>query len=140
MMVSSRPSTSSRVQARRSEFCDISRPETATPPALVRHRLGGARHVGALADGDHAVGRQLLRRLAVHLVLGGAREGDVGLDGPDALAAGGELGLGVLLDVVGDAAALHGLEVDDVGELLAVDAVLRTAARHSEDAGDRGRG
>merc|ERR1712086_1046127 len=34
MMVSSRPSTSSRVQARRSEFCDISSPETATPPAI----------------------------------------------------------------------------------------------------------
>merc|ERR1719162_2493309 len=79
----------------------------------VRHRLGGARHVRALADGG----------LAVHLVLGGAREGDVGLDRPDPLAPGGVLGLGVLLDVLGDAAALHGLEVDDVGELLAVDAV-----------------
>merc|ERR1719162_2242373 len=101
----------------------LARPEEHLLGLQVRHRLGGARHVRTLADRDHAVGRQLLRRLAVHLVLGGAREGDVGLDGPDSLAAGGVLGLGVLLDVLGDAAALHGLEVDDVGELLAVNAV-----------------
>ena len=34
MMSFSRASTSSRVHAMRSESCDISRPETATPPAF----------------------------------------------------------------------------------------------------------
>ena len=54
----------------------------------------------------HAVGDQRLGALGVQLVLGGAGQGDVALDGPDALAALMILGAGHAGRVFLDAAAL----------------------------------
>ena len=100
MMSCRRLSTSSRVQLMCWEFWDISRPETATPPALAALpgpyrilllqedldavRLGG--HVGAFGDQLAAVLDQRLGVVAADLVLGGRRERAVALDAPRALA------------------------------------------------------
>jgi len=61
-------------------------------------RTGGAGHVGSLGDGEASVGDEHLGVVLVELVLGGAGEGDVAGDGPDALALG-ILGGGDVVDV-----------------------------------------
>src|SRR5699024_2389985 len=85
--------------------------------------LGGAGHVGALADDGAAVLDQGLGRGLVDLVLGGAGQRDVAGGLPDAAAIGhissGGVGLGVLLD----AAAADLLQVLDVGQVDAVGVV-----------------
>ena len=75
--------------------------------------LRGGRHVRTLDDHGHAVVHELLCGFAINLVLGGARQSDVALDGPHALAALVVLGARNALGVFLDAAALDFLDLLD---------------------------
>ena len=89
------------------------------------------RHVRALADGLDSVRDERLRAVEVDLALRRARQCDVALDRPDALAALVVLRLGMRLDIFLDAAAAHlldfldGVEVDTVR---IVDVAIRVGA------------
>mmetsp|Transcript_13854 Transcript_13854/g.29562 ORF Transcript_13854/g.29562 Transcript_13854/m.29562 type:complete len:316 (-) Transcript_13854:669-1616(-) len=104
--------------------------ETVGQPRVLVHldRLGGAGHVGALRHRHGAVGHDMPGVPFVHLVLGGAREVQVGLHLPQGVVVqapvkGGEIGGGVLGGVLADAAAAHVLELQQEGVLLGGDAV-----------------
>src|SRR5215469_8279956 len=121
MILCRRSSTSSRVQVRRMLFCAISRPEVATPPALAA--LAGPYRTPA--SRNSLVASSVL---GIDFVLRGAGEGAIGLDVPQRVVAelhvgGHEDGLLVLVGVLADAATAGILQVHDVRQLFAVDAV-----------------
>ena len=91
MISSNRASTSSRGHESRMAFWLISRPEVATPPALLAlpganrtaatfkafHGLRSGRHVGAFCDADYAVFNQGGSILFVQFILRRARQSDI---------------------------------------------------------------
>ena len=92
--------------------------------------LGRAAHVGGLDDHLAAVVNQLLGVFPGHLVLDGAREGDIALDFPGLVALdelGAEL-LGERLDdvVVGGAKHLHVVDAFHRQAVFSVDIAVRT--------------
>ena len=83
--------------------------------------IRGGGHVGALGYAVAAIGNQSLGTVQTQLVLGGAGQGDVAGDGPDALTALDILGGGDILQIGLDAGAL---DLFDLLDDLIVDAVL----------------
>ena len=96
--------------------------------------LGGGRHIGTLGYAVAAIGNQSLGTVQTQLVLGGAGQGDVAGDGPDALAALDILGGGDILQIGLDAGAL---DLFDLLDDLIVNAVLvhnvAVGVRHGND-------
>ena len=106
---------------------------------VLEHLDGTGRrgHVGTFGHSDTAVGHEGLGSFLVELVLCGAGACDVGFLEPGLGAVADVLGRGVFLDVLADAAAVDVLELHDVVELLAVDAVgvvdVAVGVAHGED-------
>ena len=96
-------------------------PEEHAVLLQVLDALDDGGHVRALGYAVAAVLHQRLAGIQADLVLGGAGQGDVAGDGPDAGAALVILGVGMGIHVLLDAAALDLLDLLDAGQ---VDAVL----------------
>ena len=80
------------------------------------------RHIGSLAHGKHTVGYECLGSLLVDLVLSGRGKCDVGLLEPR-LGTLHIFGCRILLGILLDTSAIDVLELHDIVEFLAVDAV-----------------
>ncbi len=129
------------------EFCDISRPEHATPPALEAlpgakttlfsrkySTASGGRHIRSLTDREAAVGDEHLRGISVKLVLCRAGQGDIALHGPDRGAALCISGIRMNLDILADSLALDFLDHLDrrqVDAVFIVDVAGRIAHRNA---------
>ena len=99
----------------------LSRGKQDTVLLQVSDGIRGGRHVGTLGYAVAAIGNQSLGTVQAQLVLGGAGQGDVAGDSPDALAALDVLGGGDIVQVGLDAGTL---DLFDLLDDLVVDAVL----------------